>query len=583
MDDACETIFLRKRVCDKVDSQNCDCPVGLVKQRASHVEDYMSDEEREFLWLVQIGDLEGIKSFLESHTINTDCCDYRGQRALDIAVSNRDVELVIFLLDNLAVTTIHYYCAILRAVFENDAIILEMLLDRAEEDNRLHSHLKELITGGSECTKCLPEVVATNMTPTMAASIKGNVETTRILLEKGYCIQKPHSPKCQCREYCSKRCHDGETLTESISRMNAYRALASPTYLILTSEDPILAAFELSQELIKLSKELPENQKEYQELSSQCSKFAADILNECRNTKEVQTVLVQKRGLKDPRPHRFSRLHLAVQWEQKEFVTHPSCQQVLRSLWVETVGSWYSWPFRWRAFYVMKHAVLTPVVSIAFIFIPRAEIIGPLRVPLNRFIYFATSYIFFLSLLMVTLLNDRRYDVHSPATWTEMAVGCFVLGHSWDILTNLISVGFSNYFRSYWAVFDLVMFSMFLVTEILWFSVFIYNLFSDNDTHNSNRMCWDWYHPILLGEGIYAAASVMAFSRLLLWFHINSRLGPLGTSIKYMLTDVARFFMLFFIIMLAFATGINSLYKNYKDSEQYDDTDIIRQPDAFIT
>ncbi|GFS66087.1 short transient receptor potential channel 4, partial [Trichonephila inaurata madagascariensis] len=386
----------------------------------------------------------------------------------------------------------------------------------AEEDNRLHAHLKELINGGPECSKCLPDVAATNMTPTMAAATIGNIEITRMLLERGYSIQKPHSPK-------------------------------------------------------------------YQELSKQCSKFAAAILNQCRNTEEVQTVLVQRKGFKDPRPHKFSRLHLAVQCGQTEFVTHASCQQVLRSMWVETVGSWYSWPFRWRAFHVIKHAILTPFVSLAFIFIPRAEVIGPLRVPLNRFIYFATSYLFFLSLLMVTLLNDRRYDVHSPVTWTEMAVGCFVVGHSWDLFTNLISVGFSNYFRSWWSVFDLIMFSLFLITEILWFSVFLINLFSEYDTHNSNRMCWYWYHPILLGEGIYAAASVMAFSRLLLWFQVNSRLGPLGTSIKYMIVDVFQFFMLFFIIMLAFATGINSIYKNYKDSTRTEGDEVLEQPDAFIT
>ncbi|CAL1261674.1 unnamed protein product [Larinioides sclopetarius] len=572
MDESGEPIFLRKHVFDKVDAQ-----------RTSHVEDYLSEEEREFLWLVQTGDLGSIKEFLQTVTIDPDCCDYRGQRALDIAVTNRDLDLVTFLLDNLPVTTTHFYCAVLRAVFENEVDILEMLLDRAEEDNRIHAHLKELINGGPECSNCLPEVAATNMTPTMAAATIGNVEITRMLLERGYSIQKPHSPKCQCREVCAKRSQNGETLTESISRMNAYRALASPTYLILTSEDPILAAFELSQEMKKLARELPENQKEYQELSRQCSKFAADILNQCRNTEEVQTVLVQRGGFKDPRPHRFSRLHLAVQCGQKEFVTHASCQQVLRAMWVETVGSWYSWPFRWRAFHVIKHAFLTPFVSIAFIFIPKAEIIGPLKVPLNRFIYFATSYLCFLLLLMVTLLNDRRNDVHSPVSWTEVAVGCFIIGHSWDILSNLISIGFSNYFRSMWGVFDLLMFSMFLLTEILWLSVYVINLVWEYDIHNSNRMCWHWYHPILIGEGIYATASVMAFSRLLLWFQINSRLGPLGTSIKYMIVNVFQFFMLFFIIMLAFATGINSIYKNYKDSSRIVEEEVIEQPDAFLT
>lgn len=573
MDEIGEVVFLRKQVYDCLDTK-----------RTSHVEDFLTDDEREFLWLVRAGDLDGLKEFLQANpAVNLDCCDYRGQRALDIAVSSRDIELVSFFLDNFHVSTVHYYCAVLRAVFENDANLLEMLLDRAEEDSTLHECLRGLIAGSSECTKCLPEVAVTDLTPTMAAATKGNVEITRMLLERGYCIEKPHSPKCRCREHCARRAELGETLTESMSRINAYRALASPTYLILTSEDPILAAFELSREMEKLCNELPENQKEYKELAGRCSQFAAAMLNECRNTEEVQTVLIQKKGFHDPRPHKFSRLHLAVQCGQKEFITHASCQQVLRSMWVESIGSWYSWSFRWRAFHILKHAFLTPIVSVAFIFIPKAEVIGPLRVPLNRFIYSATSYLCFLCLLMVTLLNDRRYDVKSPATWTEIAVGCFVFGHSWDILTNLISMGFSNYFRSWWSVFDLIMFSLFLTAEILWCSVFMYKKISMDDSHTSNRMSWPWFHPILFGEGIYAAASVMAFSRLLLWFQVNSRLGPLGTSIKYMVVDVFRFFIVFFIIILAFAAGLNSIYKNYKGSSRIEDDEVLEQPDSFLT
>lgn len=63
-----------------------------------------------------------------------------------------------------------------------------------------------------------------------------------------------------CLESCEKKASEGETLTDSIERMNTYRAIASPTYLLLTSADPILSAFDMSRETNKLSMELPENQ-----------------------------------------------------------------------------------------------------------------------------------------------------------------------------------------------------------------------------------------------------------------------------------------------------------------------------------
>ena len=44
----------------------------------------------------------------------------------------------------------------------------------------------------------------------------------------------------------------GETLELGIARVDSYMALASPIYMALTSSDPILAAFVLSNESDRL-------------------------------------------------------------------------------------------------------------------------------------------------------------------------------------------------------------------------------------------------------------------------------------------------------------------------------------------
>jgi hypothetical protein len=49
----------------------------------------------------------------------------------------------------------------------------------------------------------------------------------------------------------------------SHSRMNAFRALASPSLICLTARDPILSAFQLSRELKRLSSEEHEFRSEY--------------------------------------------------------------------------------------------------------------------------------------------------------------------------------------------------------------------------------------------------------------------------------------------------------------------------------
>ena len=55
-----------------------------------------------------------------------------------------------------------------------------------------------------------------------------------------------------------------DSLRHSRSRINAYRALASPSLIALSSKDPILTAFELSWELRRLSFAEHEFKSEYQ-------------------------------------------------------------------------------------------------------------------------------------------------------------------------------------------------------------------------------------------------------------------------------------------------------------------------------
>lgn len=57
--------------------------------------------------------------------------------------------------------------------------------------------------------------------------------------------------RCGCDECVQSRQED--SLRHSRSRINAYRSLASPSLIALSSKDPILTAFELSWELRRLS------------------------------------------------------------------------------------------------------------------------------------------------------------------------------------------------------------------------------------------------------------------------------------------------------------------------------------------
>lgn len=73
----------------------------------------------------------------------------------------------------------------------------------------------------------------------------------QLLIRHGHRITKPHDYHCTCLQ-----CHQKfkfDSLRFAQSRLNAYRGLASESYISLASLDPILTAFELGRELRDLS------------------------------------------------------------------------------------------------------------------------------------------------------------------------------------------------------------------------------------------------------------------------------------------------------------------------------------------
>ncbi|KAE8737204.1 hypothetical protein FOCC_FOCC017335, partial [Frankliniella occidentalis] len=130
--------------------------------------------------------------------------------------------------------------------------------------------------------------------------------------------------RCGCDECVTSRQED--SLRHSRSRINAYRALASPSLIALSSKDPILTAFELSWELRRLSFLEHEFKTEYQELRKQCQDFATALLDHTRSSYELEVLLNH-----DPTGPAFehgermhlNRLKLAIKLRQKKVKAQP--------------------------------------------------------------------------------------------------------------------------------------------------------------------------------------------------------------------------------------------------------------------
>lgn len=90
-----------------------------------------------------------------------------------------------------------------------------------------------------------------DITPLILAAHYNNHEIIQMFLSRNHTIEKPHPISCKCTGCVTKQNYD--SLKRSRSRLNAYRALASPAYMALSSPDPIMTTFELRQEMQKLA------------------------------------------------------------------------------------------------------------------------------------------------------------------------------------------------------------------------------------------------------------------------------------------------------------------------------------------
>lgn len=158
-----------------------------------------------------------------------------------------------------------------------------------------------------------------DITPIILAAHTNNYEIIKMLVQKGVSVPQPHEVRCNCSECVSSS--DVDSLRHSRSRLNIYKALASPSLIALSSEDPFLTAFQLSWELQELSKVENEFKAEYEELSHQCKCFAKDLLDQTRSSRELELILNFRDDLNlldEESNNELARLKLAIKYRQKE-------------------------------------------------------------------------------------------------------------------------------------------------------------------------------------------------------------------------------------------------------------------------
>uniref|UniRef100_A0A3B4GQV0 Transient receptor potential cation channel subfamily C member 7 n=1 Tax=Pundamilia nyererei TaxID=303518 RepID=A0A3B4GQV0_9CICH len=524
-------------------------PAYMFNERGSA----LTAEEERFLDAAEYGNIPVVRKMLEeSKTLNFNCVDYMGQNALQLAVGNEHLEVTELLLkkdglarigDGLLLAISKGYVRIVEAILAHPAFGggLRLALSTLEQEMRDD----DFYAYDEDGTRFSHDI-----TPIVLAAHCQEYEIVHILLTKGARIERPHDYFCKCSECVEKQKKD--SFSHSRSRMNAYKALASAAYLSLSSEDPVLTALELSNELARL----------------------ANIETEFK---------------------------FLVYFLLFQFVAHPNCQQQLLTIWYENLPGLRQQSIGVKCWTVLGVTVGLPFLAIAYWIMPCSKLGQILRSPFMKFVAHAVSFTIFLGLLVVNAsdrfegvknlpnetITDHPRQVFRVKTtqfsWTEMLIMKWVLGMIWSECKEIWSDGPREYVMHLWNVLDFGMLSIFVASFTARFMAFLKASKAqqyvdmhvpDDDLSNASlpdevayftyaRNKWRPSDPQIISEGLYAIAVVLSFSRIAYILPANESFGPLQISLGRTVKDIFKFMVIFIMVFVAFMIGMFNLYSYY--------------------
>ncbi|XP_033109678.1 short transient receptor potential channel 3-like [Anneissia japonica] len=508
-----------------------------------------NEDEIRFLQCTEYGDLPTLRAMLEKDTYMSllNCTDYNDRTAIEIATENEHLEIVEYLIkygdrrldmrpinESLMIAISKGYVRITKALLKHP-----MFRQKSKDKSRLGT-----ITNYFCRTSATNSKFDQDITPIMLAAHCNEVDIIRLLLQRGEGIAEQHHILCACTTCSNRRRFD--PLKYSKARMHAFKALASPAWMSLTSSDPILTAFVLSNELMEYAIIEKEFKNQYRDLSKQCKKYASDLLEMCQSTEDVETLLkmdgttlenvTDDNESKETGTLDLGRVKQAIIYQQKAFVAHPHCQHLLATLWYKGMPGWRQGNIVYKSIMTLLVFLTLPVLAFIYIFAPHSRIGKFVRTPLVKFIMHSGTYLIYLSLLFFqskyteTIFNNgdhstdedfctRAKNCSALDDWLNISPNCgnkyrllrftrpnafdiiimiFLVGMFWNELKQVWLEGSRIYLSSFWNWLDIAMLNLYFTSFILKFV-----------SYHSAQKAIDYFNGPDACEGLESNSSVV--------------------------------------------------------------------------
>ncbi|KRY22926.1 Transient receptor potential-gamma protein [Trichinella patagoniensis] len=590
---------------------------GTERKHAKNRDRELSLMEKQYLLACERGDVATVREFLSLAGSSSDpasdfdpsCVDPLGRTSLRIAIENENIEMIEVLLE----ANVETGDCLLYAINEENVEAVEIIVNHLEKLDKFN-----IETQGVEINEY--SAFSPDINPLILAAHRDNYEIIKLFLDRGASIPHPHDVHCSCKDCVEANNEDSLQLTQS--RINAYRALTSPSLICLSARDPILYSFELSWELRRLSTIEHQFKLDYLELSQKCQKFAADLLDQTRSSNELATILNYDSSDRWPvqrnigKRMELSRLKLAIQFRQKKFVAHPNCQQLLASIWYEGLPGYRRRHIIFKLLLILSVSIGFPILSVTYLLAPKSSIGQFVRKPFIKFLCHGASYCTFICIvyciiilginfsclgfvclcLVLLILASQRINYDLLSAWStqtgsvkdesgedpdrkekrgpapsviECAIVAWVVGLIWVEIKQLWDVGLTDYVKNMWNILDFITNSLYISTITLRIIAYIgvENELKNPETAHLGRLLprryWNAWDPTLISECVFATANILSSLKMVHLFTVNPHLGPLQISLGRMVIDIIKFFFVYSLVLFAFACGLNQLFWYY--------------------
>ncbi|CAK9824240.1 Transient-receptor-potential-like protein [Anthophora retusa] len=543
-----------------------------IKRVPSVVIPYLQESEKQFFEIVSYGNVPDVKEFLERYpNFNINIVDFQGVTALHIAVHDRNMPMVEYLLSQPDIDPGDTH---LHAIRDNEIKIAMVILNK----------LNELSPGLEYASVSQSSDFPDYSTPLAVAAQCGHFEMISFLRNRDHMLLRPHPPSCNCEKVCKRDRDKYDLLTVERMRLFAYQAITNPAYICQTVDDPILEAFNLSYELIMAASFDKEFYHDYIGLAKTVTQFATDLISCARTVDEMETVLKQSTGFAHSSKFLYPRLLFALHNKQRTFVAHPNIQQLISSKWLD---GWYEWKIMglWKKLLTIAFRIVClPVMFVVVLVAPNSKLSKFWQSPVNKFISSTASYLMFLLVVFLISNEDKTEQLRGPPNSAYVWILIiYITSYTWGLIRLCIIHGPKRFFVGPWYWFEMIMIFLFILTFLYWITAAVDVRI--NGQLELERKYWNQYDPTLIAEGIFCLATIMAFLKLLYICQLDYYLGPLQLSLGKMIKDVVKFIFLFSIIIFAFTAGTCKLYQYYDEMVQVDDESKIKtqQVSSFVS